>query len=140
MYQGLAYQLAQIMPRATATGLFSCLFTAQEPAGTFGPSGAPSGAFSDVAGLVNIACMQAVTSEIRITATEEKSVSNILSLDSDHVLLDAYYPTLEAGWRAGWRCQITLPDGETVETRDILGVEHDSQTQMTRVAVRTASI
>lgn len=132
MYQGLAYDIEQVMPEAIATGLFDSLATIQAPDGSFGASGAPSGNYVDVSGLVAIACIDAPPSDARIQATEAKSLADQLSLNMRHVLLSGYYPTIETDWRA----VITKSDGTTVVIYDIMGAESDSQTQMTRLEVR----
>ena len=130
----ISISIAGVMPAVRATGLLVSLFTAQAPTGALDASGVPTGAFADVAGLVNIACTAPPKSEAKIVANETKQRFQIGSLEVKHVLLDAYYPTLDAGWRAGWRCLI---DGTVY---DIDGVEHDSQGQMSRVAVRLGSV
>lgn len=127
------------MPRAVATGLFVSVCTIKAPSGTFGPSGAPDGSYVTVAGLEAIACMDAPTSIIRITAAEAETMEMSTSEDTEHVLLDTRYPTLEAGWRAGWHAELTGPDG-TERVVDIIGVECDSQFQMTRMRVQKFSI
>src|SRR3974390_591549 len=136
MNQSLLYELNQVMPDSIETGLFSSLFTAQAPDGAQLAGGAPSGIYGNVAGLVNIPCMAPPPSTARVQATEVKALTEITSSELHHVLLDDWYPALDAGWRGddvsgtgGWRCVI---DGTVY---DILGVESDSQSQMTRVSV-----
>ena len=123
-----------VMPQVRATGLLVSLFTAQGPSGTLTPAGEPDGTFANVAGLVNIHCTAPPNADARIQATELKSLEEIVAAEMHHVLLDAWYPTLDAGWRNGWRCVI---DGFVY---DIMGVESDSQSQMTRVSVKLATI
>ena len=130
----IAEEIQAVMPAVIATGLLVSLFTAQAPTGALDASGVPTGAFADVAGLVDIRCTAPPTSEAKITATEAKQLFQIGSSEDRHVLLDAYYPTLDAGWRAGWRCVI---DGTIW---DLLGVEHDSQFQMSRVSIHLGSV
>lgn len=132
MYQGLAFDIEQVMPEAIATGLFDALANIQAPDGTFGPSGAPSGNYVTVSGLGAIACMDAPPSDARIQATEAKSLADQLSLNMRHVLLSGYYPQIETDWRA----VITKSDGVTVVVYDVMGAESDSQTQQTRLEVR----
>lgn len=135
MNQGLmAYSIAAVMPAALATGLFVSLCTIQQPDGALIDAGQPSGNFVNVAGLVNLKCMDAPASDIRVQATEHKSVENIQNFSPMHVLLQGYYPQIETGVGKGWRALI---DGVAL---DILGVESDSQRQMTRMEVRTSAI
>ena len=121
--------IAGVMPAALRTGLFVSLCTITQPDGNLGPSGQPSGTFVNVPGLVSIPCMDAVPSDSRVQAIEAKALQEILSKGFRHVLLNGYYPEaspdgqIPTGWRA------------TVDSvvYDILGVEHDSQNQMTRL-------
>ena len=122
------------MPEAIRTGLFVSLCTIQAPSGGFGPSGAPVGPYADVAGLVNIPCTAPPPGETRILSTEVKELAEIMAAQLKHVLLDNYYPTLEAGVRVGWQALI---DGTAY---DILGAESDSNGQMTRMEVKLATI
>jgi hypothetical protein len=134
MYQGLALEIAAVMPQALATGLFVSLATFQAPDGLSGPSGAPSNTFADVADLVDIPCMNAPVSEIRIQALELKALQEIDSVSLRHVLLNAWYPQIEDGAANGWRC---IVDGVTY---DLMGAESDSQGTQTRLELRLASI
>ena len=134
MYQGLTYELAQVMPEAVATGLFSSLFTAQQPSGVLDATGAPNGVWVPIAGLVNIACTAPPPSTARIQATEVRDLQEILSLQMKHVLLQGYYPSLMSASDKNWNALI---DGIAY---DIMGAESDSQKEMTRVEVRIAAI
>jgi hypothetical protein len=127
MQQGIT--IADVMPMAIDTGLFVSLCTIQQPSGVLGSSGYPDGAWVIVAGLVDIACMAAPVGLAHVHATEVKG-AEVLGLQPKHVLLDSYYPTIVSKWRA-------VIDGVA---HDIVGVEHDSQYQMTRMEVRLASI
>jgi len=132
MNQSLSYELDGIMPAVIATGLLVSMFTAQMPSSDLGGTGAPDGTYANVLGLVNIACTAPPYnfSDTSIRADEMKAIPEIAATGPLHVLLDANYPLLNAGWRGGWRCLI---DGTNY---DILGVESDSQSKMTRVSVR----
>jgi hypothetical protein len=122
------------MPEVIATGLLVSLFTAQMPSGNLGPSGAPDGLYIDVAGLVNIRCTAPPPSDARIQATEIKQLADISAAEMHHVLLDAWYPALDNGWRDGWRCVV-----DSV-AYDIMGVESDSQMRMTRVMIKLVTV
>jgi hypothetical protein len=134
LYQGLSFEIGQVIGEAYATGLFVSLFSAQQPSGNLGPSGAPDGTWIPIAGLSNIPCTAPPPSEARIAATEVKALEEILTLQIKHVLLNNYFPQLNGASDMDWRCLI---DGVAY---DILGVEHDSQKQMTRLEVRIAAI
>ena len=130
-----------VMPAAIATGLFVSLFTAQEPRPTQGPNGAIEFDYVNVAGLIDIACTAPPTSTSDIQATEVRALEDITASEMHHVLLAGYYPTLDAGWRGenadGKGAWIALIDGFQYE---ISGVESDSQSQMTRMRVKLATL
>ena len=132
--------IAQVMPAAVESGLFVSLFTAQEPVPTIGPTGAVEFDYTDVAGLVNIPCMAPPESPGSITATEVLALEEITASELHHVLLNGYYPALDAGWRGensdGKGAWIARIDGFNYE---ISGVESDSQSVMTRVRVKLAT-
>lgn len=125
----IATAIAGVMPIVRATGLLVSLFTARQPSGELGPTGAPDGSYSDVTGLVDIPCTSPPENIATIKATEMKAIAEIAAAEFHHVLLDNFYQTLDDGWRGGWQCLI---DGVLF---DIKGVESDSQSQMTRVCV-----
>lgn len=126
--------IADIMAEVIATGLLVSLCTIQAPSGILTASGAPDGLYANVSGLVSIRCISAPESMKRIGAKEERTEPQITDLNSNHVLLEGYYATLEAGWRDGWRAVI---DGASY---DLQGVESDSQAQMTRLKVTLVTI
>ena len=130
-----------VMPAAVATGLFVSLFTAQEPVPTIGPTGAMEFDYVNVSGLVNIPCMAPPENPSSITATEVRALEEITSAELHHVLLNGYYPTLDAGWRGenadGKGAWIALIDGFNYE---ITGCESDSQSTQTRVRVKLATV
>ncbi len=133
MNQGLRLDIAGVMPLVKASGLLVSLCTIKQPSGTLGATGTPDGTYSDVAGLVAIPCTAPPLSD-KITAVEIKNIEDTLAVQPLHVLLDDYYPTINAGVSAGW---IAVIDGTTY---DLLGAEHDSQKQMTRLSVRLANV
>lgn len=132
MYQGIAYDIEQVMPEAVATGLFTSLCTIQALDNTYGPSGAQIQNWVNVPGIIGIPCMDDPPSEGRIQSTEVKDLAEIMNLNLRHVLLSGYYPQILTAWRA----QITEADGVTIINYDIMGAESDSQGQMTRMEVR----
>ena len=143
MYQGIAYDLDEVMVIATDPdlGLFSSVCNILAPDGSF-TVGQPSGNYVPVSGLQGIACMKATLSAIRISATEAKTMQDQQQISPFHTLLDSYYPAL---WAADgtphteYQAQITDEDG-TVSTFDILGIEKDSQGIMTRLAMRLVTL
>jgi hypothetical protein len=145
---GMAIQM--VMPATVATGRLVSLCTIQAPSGNFGPSGAPDGLYNDVAGLVAIPCTAPPPSSARVQATEVKALAEITAAELHHVLLDTWYPQLDAGWRGegspagAWAALIGANDGSgnliDGYLYDILGVESDSQSQMTRMTVRLSTI
>jgi len=130
-----------VMPAAIATGLFVSLFTAMEPVPTIGPTGAVEFDYTAVAGLTDIDCTAPPESSGSIVATEARELEEIVASELHHVLLAGYFPTLDAGWRGensdGKGAWIALIDGFNYE---ISGVESDSQSQMTRVRVKLATL
>ena len=125
------------MVEAIDTGLFVSLCTLQTPSGTFTLSGAPDGLYNNVAGLVNIPCTAPPPAESRVQATTVRDLAEITASELHHVLLAGYYPSVDLGWRGEgadatgpWRALI---DGWAYE---IMGVESDSQSQMTRLMVK----
>jgi hypothetical protein len=130
MFQGLDYDIAQVMVEATDPELdqFPSLCTIQEPSGTLGSSGAPSGTYIAVSGLVDIPCKDGV--ETGIQATEARAMAEILAKGLRHVALNAYYSAVITGWRDGWQAVV---DGTVY---NILGVETDSLRTQTRLKLQ----
>lgn len=142
MNQSILYEVAAVMPQAVATGLLSSICTFKMLIGTRDQDG-PVNSYIDVPGLVGIACQKAPPSDARIQATEQKTIGQVDSSNLWHVLLDKYYGGV----------LVTLPDGQIVfgpQTSmqavvdgvpfDVLGVELDSQKQMTRVQLQMVTV
>lgn len=131
MTQGFQNALAQVMPRAVLTGLFSSLATFYQPVKTQGPTGNYIGTYTRVSGMTNIPCMDAPESVGRPTAMERKSEPDVLSEWFRHVLLDGYYSfASNASTPLGWQVDI---DGTRY---DLLGAESDSQNTQTRLRLQ----
>ena len=132
--------IQNVMAAAIQTGLFVSLATFQAPSQDFDSAGAWDGTWTNVSGLVGIPCTAPPPSDARIQATENRALAEITASEWHHVLLDAWYPALDAGWRGdgtpagAWR---VLIDGFAYE---ISGVESDSQSQMTRLTARLTTI
>lgn len=129
-----------VMPTVRASGLLVSLATFQaprgatteDPAGNMDSAGFPEYEYDDVPGLVDIPCTAPPmsTGDGSVSATESKGLQELMADAPEHVLLDGYYPTVQDGWRRGWRVMI---DGIAW---DLMGSESDSQYQMTRCFVR----
>ena len=137
--------LAGVVAEVVDTGLLVSLFTARQPDGLFGPTGAPSGNYADVPGLTDLACMAAPPSTGSIQATETRALEEITASELHDVWLPGWYSALDAGWRGenangtgAWICRIQWM-GEWF-SYTIMGVESDSQTQTTRVKVKLATL
>lgn len=132
--------ILDVMPAALATGLFVSLATFQGPTQTYDSAGAFAGTWTDISGLVNIPCTAPPKSTGDISATENRGAQEILAAEWLHVLLGGWYPELDAGWRGdstpagSWR---VLIDGTAYE---VMGVESDSQMQMTRVMAKITTM
>ena len=144
MIQSLGYEVAAVMPAAVETGLFFSLATFQSSDAADFPDGFYSGDYQDVPGLVNLPCMAPPEASSSIQATEVKALADITSSELHHVLLNGYYATADMGWRNGWQLLIGDNDGSgnliNGVVYDLLGVEADSQKQMTRCRVRLTTI
>lgn len=136
----LGLAIKRVMPIVRKSGLLVSLATFQrpvgatteDPAGNIDNSGFPEYQYEDVPGLVDIPCTAPPmsTGDGSVSATEAKGLQELMADAPEHVLLDGYYPTIQDGWRNGWRVVI---DGIAW---DLMGSESDSQYQMTRCFVR----
>jgi hypothetical protein len=139
----IAAAVQNVMPAVPAALPWPSLFTAQEPVPTIGPTGAVEFDYVNVSDptLINIPCTAPPESASSIVATEVRELADIHASELHHVLLNGYYPSLDAGWRGenadGKGAWIALIDGTAYE---INGVESDSQSQMTRVRVKLATV
>jgi hypothetical protein len=151
MNQGtvIAAAIQNVMPAARATGLFVSLFTAAEPVPTIGGTGAVLFDYTPVAGLIAIPCTAPPENTGSIVATEVRGLEEIVASELHHVLLNAYLPQLDAGWRGensdgkgAWIAQIApiASQPDVFFSYEISGSESDSQSQMTRVRVKLATL
>lgn len=133
MNQALTYGIEGVMDEVRASGLLSSLCTITESPEAFDAGGAPiaATAYVPIEGMIDIPCTAPpLMTTDRTNASEIKTMSSIRSEDSRHVLLGGYYPEiLEAN-----RAEI---DGLEF---DICNVEHDSQKQMTRLALQRLAL
>ncbi len=126
--------VANVMPRALATGLLRSFCTIQAPAVNPNADGTPSTTYTNVPGLVNIVCMDAPPSLMNIQANEVKTVAEILAKGMRHVLLGQCF-TDAINW-AGYGYQAVVDGVEF----DILGAENDSQSTQTRLELQLSTV
>ncbi len=134
MNQSLEYEIDAAMEQILETGLFSSLCTIQAPDGVIGASGAPSGVYANVTGLVGLACLDAPEHLTSASGSEGKTSASVISKTARLVHLDAFYSQLspQTNWGdVGWIAIITGPTG-TVTTYDITSADADSE-QITTV-------
>ena len=123
-----------VMDIVRDSGLLVSLATFQVPDGLTA-GGFVSASYVDVPGLVNIACTAPPTNTGSGFSADEKKSQEEQEADQEfHILLDSWYPVVDDVWRAGGRVVV---DGNAF---DVVGHEHDSQFQMSRVRVRNATI
>ena len=143
-YQGMAYDLAEVMTEFQDSGLAVSYCSIQAPDGLLGTSGAPSGNFVAVSGLQSILCMDAPEGfGSGITATEIHAVQDVESSGFRHVLLAGAYPQLApaTNWGdVGWRAVLTNTVSGQTQTYDIWGAEPDSQGTQTRMKLRVVQL
>lgn len=133
MRQGLEIAVEQVMPEALATGLFVSRCTIQAPTNALDVAGQPNLAsgFANVSGMVGIRCLAPPSSfSDMMHADEPKLPAQVSAVNRLHILLEGYYPAILERYRA-------VVDGVAY---DILGVDSDSQGQMTRLEVQVVSL
>lgn len=86
------------------------------------------------AAMTNIPCTAPPMSSVRLQATEVRAMDDIQSFAPRHVLLNGFFPQIQQGVASGW---IATIDGQVYT---LLGAENDSQSQMTRLAVRFGAV
>src|ERR1035438_5009875 len=131
---GLNIAVAGIPPAVYATGLFPSLATLQAPSTTQGPTGNLLNTFTDVVGLIGLACQDAPPSTARIAATEVKAVAEIMSKGLRHITLKDCF-TDSVHWSSyGYRVVV---DGLVL---DLLGAEVDSLNMQTRMDCQLVTV
>ena len=137
MLQTNAYALSNIVPAVILTGLVvsQCSVFGQD--GKKGPTGAPSGNYSNKI-LDSVGCVNSVPREGSIEATDQRAVKQIESEGFRHVWLTGpYYPIIFPLLQQGLQAQVTDPDGTT--TYNLYGAEPDSQGRMCRLRLKVIS-
>ena len=124
--------LGSVLTAVEDAGLFVSLCTIQSPSQAPDALGqADLTNWTDVPGLVDLPCMAApLTIQRPSTSDEIMAPAFTAEMDTFHVLLDGYYPTIRQRYRA-------VIDGTPLE---IMGAESDSQAIMTRMACRRYSL
>jgi hypothetical protein len=136
MNQTIQPDLAAIEAAATEAGLYPCLCTILIPDGDFSDSGAPSGNYVAEDGLSDIPCAIAPLGVgDRVQPTELKEMTEIMSKNPLQVKLSDYYPQIQSGNRA----HLTFSSGVEGDY-EVFGVESDSLSQFTRLAVLQVTI
>ena len=132
--------IAFVIEEVIATGLLVSFCTIIAPDGLLGASGAPSGTYANVTGLVNLPCMDAPQppSEIKLGATQMRAPSQVTEIAPRHVWLPGILVTLIAGWRTGYLAEITDTVAGVSRTLryEITGAEPDSQHSQTRMELK----
>jgi|SRR6185503_3623443 len=144
MYQGQSYVFDAVVPAVIEAGIANSFATFQEPTGQQTSDGSPArtggdsgDGYNNVLGYIGIVCMDAPTSNARITADEKKSDLDIESDNSEHVWLAAYKPEIAS--HTNWRVVVTNAAGDQT-IFDVLGAECDSQAKTTRVKVNVSTV
>jgi hypothetical protein len=139
MYQGNAYDIQAVNEAAIESGLIVSLVTIQQPTGEQTADGSPSPSGGDtndgwnnVAGLINIECMNGPEADARIRAKTERQTEYIEAFQFRHLFMPGYYPQISEfkNWRA-------VVDGQAY---DPIGVESDSQGTQTRLLLQLAGV
>lgn len=122
------YPLQRYQAESYNAGMYPSSGTLQQvPAAPQGATGNPSGAWTDVSGVVNIPCRDAPPSTARVQATEMKDVAEIMAKGLRHVELNQCF--IDAPFWAGVGSRFIV-DGITYE---VLGAENDADLTQTRM-------
>jgi hypothetical protein len=130
--QIISRSINRIVPAMISTGLHKSLATFQAP--PRGPGFPGTAPWTDVPGLVNIPCQFGPEADDGEMAMEFRQQPQTTDTGLHRLEFRGYYPTLEAGWRSGWRVVV---DGVAY---DVVGIESDSQRVLTRAKVRLVTI
>ncbi len=135
MYEGLDYDLAEIMPMVVDSGVMKFYCNIMQPDGIFDTGGAPSGNYIPVAGLQGIIAMRGPMSMGKFGGSEQDSIERQQTTQPWHVLLDSYYPTLDG--HTEYQAKIWPITGTVADAIDhkIISIESGSQNIMTRIWV-----
>ena len=140
MYQSQQpFEVEVVIPAVFETGLLVSLVTIQQPTGEQTADGSPiatggdSGdGWNNVAGLINLQCMNGPEADARIRAKTERQTEYIEAFQFRHLFLPGYFPQIQQfdNWRA-------IVDGQAY---DPIGIENDSQRTQTRILLQLAGV
>lgn len=139
MYQGQGYDIQAVNQAALDSGLIVSLVTIQQPTGeqtadgSQAMTGGDSGdGWNNVAGLIDLQCMNGPEADARIRAKTDRNPDFIEAFQFRHLFMPGYYPQIEQfdNWRA-------IVDGQAY---DPIGVETDSQFTQTRLLLQLAGV
>jgi hypothetical protein len=139
VYQGNQYSIDAVNEAALDSGLIVSLVTIQQPTGEQTADGSPlatggdtGDGWNNVAGLINLQCMNGPEADARIRAKTNRDVDYVEAFQFRHLFLPGYYPQIEQfdNWRA-------IVDGQAY---DPIGVETDSQFSQTRLLLQLAGV
>ncbi len=138
---GIQALVQSVMPIVRATGLLVSLCTIKRPSGTQDAGGSPNGSYTAVAGLIDIPCTSPPSASAKgMPAAEVRGPADTFATQPHHVLLDSFYPQIQDEWLGTASHEggaIAVVDG--IEYT-LIAVEHDSQSQMTRLEVRLGKL
>lgn len=144
MNQSLALGAAAVVQSVLDAGLAVSTMTVQAPPITLDSTGAPTGPYTDVPGLVDLTCMNAPDNVGNsLSASEQNAMAQVESMALRHVLIPGYYSELspDTNWGdVGWRAVLTNTVTGQVQTYDIRGAETDSQSSQTRLCLRKVGV
>jgi hypothetical protein len=138
VYQEQGYTVDYAVPAVFETGLIVSLCTIQQPTGEQTADGSPlmtggdSGdGWNNVAGMINLRCMNGPEADARIRAKTERQTEYIEAFQFRHLFIPGYYAIEQFdNWRA-------IVDGQAY---DPIGVESDSQKTQTRLLLQLAGV
>lgn len=138
MNQSLTVDIQAAMTIAVASGLFVSTCSFYEPPAAQGPTGNPEGDWTPVSDMQGVQCMDAPLNVGTPTATEARSMEDILSESYRHVLIPSRHTVLSTATERGWRVSVTT-SGYTA-LYDVLGVEPDSQGTQARMKLQRVRV
>lgn len=138
MNQSLQFDLSAPIAAVTAAGLFSSLCTVKQatnvPNAETGQVDLTDAGFTNI--ITDVPCMRAPFNPVRIMADSKATPTMSEEFNPFHLLLNGYYPQVPEALNSPAQLLVII-DGVQ---HDILGVESDSQKQMTRLHVTQVSV
>jgi hypothetical protein len=145
MNQSLVLDFAGVIQSVVDAGLMVSTVTFKAPPTTLDATGAPSGPYTNVSGLVAIQCMDAPDKPgaNTLSAWEKDNPAEVDSFARRHLLLDGYYALLSpaTNWGdVGWKAEVTNTLTGEQQFYDVHGAEADSHQSQTRVCLQRATV